>query len=110
MEERRKHPRISALHAPDGTAPTLDGPFVLRDFGAGGFAIESRIAFTAGTCHRFTITCRSFAVSLEAMVMHSMRMMSGGQAVYMTGFAFYRPTPEQRGMLLAMLDELSAPA
>ena len=96
---------------PGGTVPTLKGPFVLRDFGEGGFAIESRMGFTPGTRHRFDICGgRGVCVVVEAMVMHSMRIESAGEVRYLTGFAFAFPTPDERARLTLLLEELSAPA
>jgi hypothetical protein len=112
MGDRRRHPRVSVLNLPDGQALSVQGPFVLRDLSDGGLAIESKVAFANGSRHRFRISgARGLSVAVDAIAMHSMRMMApGGVMRYMTGFAFSDQTPDQRERITVLLEELSASA
>ena len=110
MTDRRRHPRISVLNLPDGQAPSVQGPFVLRDLSDGGLAIESKVPFAMGSRHRFRISgARGLSLAVDATAMHSMRIMpSGGVPRYLTGFAFADQTSDQLSRLSVLLEELNA--
>ena len=112
MEDRRRHPRLSVLNLPEGQAPSVQGPFVLRDLSDGGLAIESKVPFTLGSRHRFRISgARGLSLAVDVIAIHSMRLMSSdGVPHWMSGFAFVDQTPAQQSRLSALLEELSASA
>ena len=66
-----------------------DMPAKLRDLGLGGFAIESRSPFWAGSHHHFHFSLPSGeVVSLTATAVHCYAQLVGHEQQFITGWRF----------------------
>jgi hypothetical protein len=109
--ERRTFPRIDCrLRAEDVSLGCLEVRIV--DLSQGGFLIESRTAFEAGTEHEFRLVGRGAerGTRVRAKCVHcSRRTASETAPTYAGGFAFVdRSTRETQRRILALLDEAIA--
>jgi hypothetical protein len=87
---RRKGPRIEVLGQLHGQLVPIEIPILLRNLGAGGFAIESSVPFAPRAVHRFRFTTVSgVAVVVTAEVRHTQTIVvPDGSTRHRTGLAF----------------------
>ena len=88
--DRRATPRIEVMDQLHGRLVSLNVTLVVRELGAGGFSIESPVAFPPNARHQFRFsTPGGVEVILEATVVHSRPSIAAdGKRSCITGFAF----------------------
>jgi hypothetical protein len=98
MADRRATPRLEVLGQLHGYLVSLEVSLVVRDLSAGGFSVESVVPFPPGARHPFRFTASTgMEITVEAVVMHSRpHGLAGGQALYVTGFAFCHDSEHYR--------------
>ena len=87
---RRRGPRIEVLGQLHGQLVAMNLPLLVRNLGAGGFGVESSIAFPAGASHKFRFTTAAgVAVVVTAQAKHCHELkMEDGTTRYRAGFSF----------------------
>jgi len=89
-ERRRKTPRIEVLGHLHGQLVAMDVPIIVRNLGAGGFGIESEVAFPVGATHTFRFTAATgFRIVVSGAARHC-QPFTGADGVmrYRAGFEF----------------------
>jgi hypothetical protein len=104
-QSRRRGPRIEVLGQFHGQFVPTELPLLIRNLGAGGFGIESSIAFPVGTVQKFRFTTVSgIAIVVSAEVKHC-HAVQGGDAPdrYRAGLSFVH---EPGGVTVRAIEEL----
>jgi hypothetical protein len=104
---RRRSPRVEVLATLHGQIVAMDVPLVVRNMSAGGFGIESQVAFPAGAVHRFRFTAETgLRVVLSAQARHCEPVaMSDGVTRYRAGFEFVQVPGADTGKAIETLLE-----
>ena len=104
---RRRSPRVEVLGTLHGQIVAMDIPLVVRNISAGGFGIESQVAFPVGAQHRFRFTAETgLRVVLSAEARHCDPVaMSDGVTRYRAGFEFVQVPGGETGKAVETLLE-----
>jgi len=86
--DRRQHPRIRAFGHVHGRPAQLELSLELQDISAGGFSVESPIAFPLDTEFWFEFTANVGWAMLRAKCMHCVKASPLYGDVYFAGFRF----------------------
>jgi len=87
---RRAHPRVEVMGQLYGQPETGRAPLSVRNISAGGFAIESPVAYQLGSQHLFRFTTiGNEVVFLNARAIHAHRVdHEAGPPFFVVGFSF----------------------
>ena len=107
--DRRRNPRISVVARIHSHLVTLNMPTTILDFSAGGFLMQSPVAFPVGAIEEFRFTAENVEVILRARVMRVLTAYRSDGMVYMTGLQFLEEQSEPISRLLATVTA-TAPA
>jgi hypothetical protein len=104
-QSRRRGPRIEVLGQLHGQLVPTEVPTLIRNLGAGGFGIESSIAFPVGSVQKFRFTTVSgIAIVVSAEVKHCHAIQGGDTPDrYRAGLSFVH---EPGGVTVRAIEEL----
>ena len=107
--ERRRTPRMSVVARVHGHLVTLNLPTVILDLSAGGFLMQSPLAFPVGAVEEFRFTAEEVEVILCARVVRVLTASRPDGVVYMTGLEFLTGQTEPiMRLLMTVADAASA--
>jgi hypothetical protein len=107
--DQPRAPRLEVVGQVRGQLVAMNVPIVMRDISAGGFSIESSVAFHRGALHQFRFTTEAgVAVVLRGSVVYSRAGASRDAALgHVTGFAFVRE-PQSAEKIAVLLDSVAS--
>jgi hypothetical protein len=108
-DEEPRAPRLEVIGQVRGDVVRLNVPLAMRDLSAGGFSIESSVAFHRGSHHQFRFTTAAgIAVVLRGRVVYSRAWGSRNGALgHVTGFAFVAE-PQSAEKIAVLLDSVTS--
>jgi hypothetical protein len=108
--ERRRASRLQVVGDVHGDLVALEATIVVREMSAGGFSVQSDIAFPPGSEHQFRLTSDDGAsVCILARAVHSLRLSVPGRLpAYVSGFEFLHEDQDSRRTVEQITERLAA--